>query len=136
MEIRRYLQGIGTEVKNTFVQNRMLLSFDQYLEVVEKDPARHARNAAQYLKDVFDFYGTIDQQTPVGLVRRYRLFDCEFNEGVGRVAGHEEVQGAIYRILANFVRNRQSDKLILLHGPNGSAKSSLIPAISSPKGRT
>ncbi len=129
VETRRYLQGIGTEVKNTFVQNRMLLSFDGYLELVEKEPLRQARNAAQYLKDVFDFYGALDLDTPVGPLRRFRLFDCEFNEGVGRVAGQEEVQAAIYRVLSNFVRNRQIDKLILLHGPNGSAKSSLISAI-------
>jgi serine protein kinase len=129
VEIRRYLQGIGTEVKNTFVQNRMILSFDQYLELMEKDPSRQARNAAQYVKDVFDFYGTRELETPVGTVRRFRLFDCEFNEGLGRVAGQEEVQAAIYRILSNFVRNRQIDKLILLHGPNGSAKSSIIAAI-------
>jgi len=131
VETRRYLQGIGSEVKNTFVQNRMLLSFDQYLELVEKEPQRQARNAAQYIKDVFDFYGTLDLETPVGRVRRFRLFDCDFNEGVGRVAGQEEVQAAIYRVISNFVRNRQIDKLILLHGPNGSAKSSLIAAIEA-----
>ena len=131
MEIRRYLQGIGTEVKNTFVQNRMLLSYDQYLELVEKEPARQARNAAQYLKDVFEYYGQVELRTPIGTLKRFRLFDCDFSDGVGRVAGQEEVQAAIYRILGNFVRNRQVDKLILLHGPNGSAKSSLIAAIES-----
>ncbi len=130
MEIRRYLQGIGTEVKNTFVQNRMLLSFDQYLELVEKDAAHQARNAAQYLKEVFDYYGTVDLQTPAGPRRRYRLFDCDFSDGVGRVAGQEEAQAAIYRILSNFVRNLQTDKLILLHGPNGSAKSTMVSAIA------
>ena len=37
VETRRYLQGIGSEVKNTFVQNRMLLSFDGYLELERDD---------------------------------------------------------------------------------------------------
>ena len=41
------------------------------------------------------------------------------------------MQAAIYRVLGNFVRNRPVDKLILLHGPNGSAKTSLVAASAS-----
>jgi predicted Ser/Thr protein kinase len=47
----------------------------------------------------------------------------------GRVVGHEEVQAALYRILTNFVRAGRVNKLILLHGPNGSAKSSLVSSL-------
>ena len=39
------------------------------------------------------------------------------------MAGQEEVQNALYRLLGNFVRAGAVNKLILLHGPNGSAKS-------------
>jgi serine protein kinase len=131
LDVRRYLQSVGTEVKTAFVQNRMILSFDQYLELFDGDPARHARNAAQYLKDVFDHYGVAELQTPVGKVRRFKLFDCEFAEGVGRIAGQEDVQAGIYRVLQNFVRNGAVDKLVLLHGPNGSAKSSIIAAMQA-----
>ena len=59
-------RACGTEVKNAFVQNRMILRFDSTSICSSKDPARHARNAAQYLKDAFDFFGTEDLQTPVG----------------------------------------------------------------------
>jgi serine protein kinase len=130
-DVRRYLQGLGTEVKGAFVQDRMILAYDQYLDLFAQDPARHSRNAAQYLKDVFDHYGSEELATPVGKQRRFRLFDCSFAEGEGRVAGQEEVQASIYRVLSNFVRAGRVDKLILLHGPNGSAKSSLIDAIQS-----
>src|SRR5690606_38653748 len=47
----------------------------------------------------------------------------------GRVAGQEEVQNDIYRVLGNFVRAGHVNKLILLHGPNGSAKSSIIDSL-------
>src|SRR5260370_21584773 len=50
-------------------------------------------------------------------------------EGGAPVIGQEEVQNAIYRILSAFVRAGRVHKLILLHGPNGSAKSSLVAAI-------
>ncbi len=129
MDVGRYLQSVGTEVKTAFVQNRMILSFDQYLELFDHDPTRHSRNAAQYLKDVFDHYGVTELQTAVGKARRFNLFDCEFAGGVGRIAGQEDVQAGIYRVLQNFVRNGAVDKLLLLHGPNGSAKSSIVAAM-------
>jgi predicted Ser/Thr protein kinase len=45
------------------------------------------------------------------------------------VAGQEEVQAALYRALGTFVRSGRVNKLILLHGPNGSAKSSIVSAL-------
>ena len=129
MEARRFLSSLGSDVKDNFVQSRTILSFEQYLDLVAQEPMRHARNAAQYLRDVFDHYGFDDLETPVGRLRRFRLFDCPFSDGEGRVAGQEEVQASIYRILGNFVRTGRIDKLVLLHGPNGSAKSSLVAAI-------
>ncbi|MHB8417450.1 MAG: PrkA family serine protein kinase [Myxococcales bacterium] len=129
MDVRRYLQTLGTDVKEAFASNRMLLSFDQYLDLFGQQPERQARNAAQYLKDVFDHYGSEELVTPVGRLRRWRLFDAPWANGEGRVAGQEEVQASLYRVLENFVRTGRVDKLVLLHGPNGSAKSSLIAAV-------
>src|SRR5215475_3392911 len=36
------------------------------------------------------------------------------------------VQNAVYRVLRSFVQDGRPNKLILLHGPNGSAKSTFI----------
>lgn len=131
MQARSYLQAVGDEVKGAFVQNRMILSFEEYMEeVLLKQPRLQARNAAQYVKDVFDHFGAEQRETPVGPVRRFKLFDLVGPDGrEGRVAGQEDVQNAIYRIVGNFVRAGRINKLIMLHGPNGSAKSSIIAAI-------
>ncbi len=123
-----HLKAVGGEVKTSFEANRTLLTFDEYLQTFLAHPRLHARNAAQYLKDVFDYFGAEPRDTPSGVQKRFRLFDLDL-DGEGRVAGQEEVQGAIYRILGNFVRLGRVNKLILLHGPNGSAKSSLVAAI-------
>ena len=45
------------------------------------------------------------------------------------MAGQEEVQNALYRLLGNFVRAGAVNKLFLLHGPNGSAKSAIVDAL-------
>ena len=131
MEARKLLSSLGTGVKNTFAESRSILSFEQYLEAFLEAPRRHARGAAQYLRDVMDHFGAEDRETPVGRIKRWVLFDLGFDPDsrARRVAGQEEVQAAIYRALGSFVRSGRVNKLILLHGPNGSAKSSIVGAL-------
>src|SRR3989440_5880335 len=134
----RYLQSVGEQVRHAFVGNKTILSFQEYMEVFFEKPRVHARDAARYIRDCFDFYGTTTAQNPGGPMRRFKRFDRPFDqgpsslqegEGGAPVSGHEEVQNAIYRILSGFVRAGRINKLILLHGPNGSAKSSIVAAI-------
>jgi serine protein kinase len=132
MDAQRWLSTVGTGVKGAFVENRSILSFEEYLQAFLEHPRRQARSSAQYLRDVLDHFGAEDRETPVGLVRRWKLFDLPF-DGEGRsqrVAGQEEVQAALYRALGTFVRTGRVNKLVLLHGPNGSAKSSIVAALA------
>jgi predicted Ser/Thr protein kinase len=128
MDAKRFLQAVGTEVSQDFEKNRTILSFEEYLTLFLNEPSRQARNAAQYLRDVMDHFGSEQVAHPSGKIRRFKLFDLTDGDR-GRVAGQEEVQNAIYRVLGNFVRAGSVNKLILLHGPNGSAKSSLVDAL-------
>ena len=57
---------------------------------------------------------------------RWRLFDCPFDGGKDALMGQEEVQAAVYRLVSNFAREGRTNRLILLHGPNGSAKSTFV----------
>ena len=45
------------------------------------------------------------------------------------LVGHEELQAEIYRSLSNFVQEGRANRLILMHGPNGSAKSTVAACI-------
>lgn len=130
LEARRYLESVGAEVKGLFVQNRMISSYEEWAEEFLRDPLRQARSSAQYLRDAIDWFGTRTVSTPRGLMRRFRIFDVERDGGVGAVHGQEEAQNDVYRILGNFVRAGRVNKLILLHGPNGSAKSTLVAALA------
>ena len=131
MDARRWLSNVGSGVKGAFDENRSILSFEEWLQAFGEAPRRHARSSAQYLRDVLDHFGSEERDTPVGRVRRWKLFDLAFEPEAGalRVAGQEEVQAALYRALGTFVRSGRVSKLILLHGPNGSAKSSLVAAL-------
>ncbi|XXF75031.1 serine protein kinase PrkA [Myxococcaceae bacterium GXIMD 01537] len=129
MEAKGYLQDVGAQVSADFTKNRSILSFEEYVNLFFHEPRVQARNAAQYLHDVMDHYGSELVAHPTGPIRRFKVFDVPSSDRDGRVAGQEEVQNAIYRLLGNFVRAGRINKLILLHGPNGSAKSTLVNAL-------
>ena len=129
MDARRFLQDVGSTVSSDFAKNRTLLSFEEYLQLFSAAPRLQARNAAQYLKDAIDSFGSEQVSHPSGQVRRFKVFDAVKDGHQVRVAGQEEVQNALYRLLGNFVRGGRINKLILMHGPNGSAKSSLAESL-------
>ncbi|MDY0001658.1 MAG: serine protein kinase PrkA [Polyangia bacterium] len=124
------LVQVGEDFKGDFQAKRRLLSFEEYFALVAQQPRVHLRDAASYVLDTFDHYGTTEVRRARGKRRRFKLFDAEFAGGRDRLAGHEEVQNAIYSVLASFVRLGRPNKLILLHGPNGSAKSTCVAAIA------
>ena len=123
------LDKVVNDVRQSFLDDRAILSFRQYFDLVAENSTRHLRCAAQYVVDMMDFFGREVRQLPWGDVTRYKVFDAPFAGGEGRVVGQEAVQQQLYRIFANFAREGRVNKLVLLHGPNGSAKSSLCRAL-------
>ncbi|MFH2007631.1 MAG: serine protein kinase PrkA [bacterium] len=124
------LVRVGEDLHEEFQQKRRVLTFEEYFRLVAEQPRCHLRDSSMYLRDTFDHFGTYEVRRARGTLRRFRLFDCEFAAGRDRLAGHETVQNAIYRVLNGFVNQGRPNKLILLHGPNGSAKSTCVAAIA------
>jgi serine protein kinase len=122
-------KDLSERIQSHYHREDMALSFSEFLQLFFGSPAGHCRGAAHYIRDTFDFFGSRVIASPTGAVTRFNLFDADFTGGVGRVAGQEEAQEAIYRLLNNFVREGRVNRLILLHGPNGSAKTSIIHGI-------
>ncbi|MCK6570962.1 serine protein kinase PrkA [Myxococcota bacterium] len=124
-----FLDATIARTRARFVAEKSLLSFAEYLDVVRAAPAQQARDAATYLRDCFLHYGTEKLDRPYGRVTRFKLFDCPFDGGRDPLIGHETVQEQVFGLVQDFVREGRVNKLILLHGPNGSAKSSFIACI-------
>jgi serine protein kinase len=126
---RDELASLGDTIRESFAQNRRVLSFGEYLDLILQAPERQLRSAAQYMVDCFDHYGTEDVSYPWGSIRRFKLFDVPWDDGRDRLIGQEQVQNQVYRALENFVRDGAVNKLVLLHGPNGSAKSTFVRCV-------
>src|SRR5688500_18856601 len=127
------LARIAEQVERSFKEERRLLSFREYLALFATDPVRHSRDAERYVRDMFDHSGRVTVERPWGSLTRFRLFDLPFLDDVDRqreaLVGQEAVQLELYRALNNFVREGRANRVLLLHGPKGSAKSTVAACL-------
>ena len=128
-EPKQWLSQTATEMREAFARKRLLMSFGEYFTLFGADPARHVRSSAGYLRDVFDHFGTELTATPRGQATRWKLFDVPWDDGRDALMGQEDVQAAVYKMIANFASEGRTNRLILLHGPNGSAKSTFVACL-------
>src|SRR5436853_4913539 len=101
---QRQLAAIAAAVRERFEAEKRVLTFDEYLALLAAEPARHTRDAARWLRDCFDWFGTYEVDRPWGKQARYRLFDLEFetkeaddSRRLDRLVAHEPIQLAVYR---------------------------------------
>ncbi|RYZ95524.1 MAG: serine protein kinase PrkA, partial [Proteobacteria bacterium] len=108
-------------VREEYENQNRLMSFDEYLSLVRAEPASQVRSSAQYMVDMMDSFGREG--------KRFKVFDQDFVDSRFKLVGQEAVQDHIYQILRSFIREGINNKLILLHGPNGSAKTSIVSCL-------
>src|SRR5580658_1068714 len=128
------VRAIADRVEERFRAGRRVLSFAEFLEIFDADPIRYTRDASRYVRDVFDHFGKKTVHHPWGDFTRFNLFELPWEQVArglprGALIGQEHVQEEIYRALSNFVREGRPNRLILLHGPNGSAKSTIAACV-------
>lgn len=125
------LQRIGTSVRERFTQERRVLSFDEYLALFEAQPYQFTRDAARYLADCVEHYGKTTFERAGRTITRYALFDLPWDPRRyhERLVGQEDIQDQFQRALSNFVREGRINRLVMLHGPNGSAKSTFVSCL-------
>ncbi len=129
---RTVLTDVSHKVKAEFASQKNILSFEEYLDLLMRNPRRLCRHSAQYLKDMIDFFGVEDRVFGHGEhVRSFKVFERRSRRTKAPIVGQAAAHECIYGVLEQFVRQGRSDKLILLHGPNGSSKSSTADALAA-----
>jgi serine protein kinase len=94
------------------------LSFQDYMEVFKKAPNHGCRSSFHYLLDMINHYGRDEQGF-------YKIFQKEHVDSPA-VHGQRKVQEQLVQNLKNFQDEGFNNKFILLVGPNGSSKSSIV----------
>ncbi|MCK6481197.1 MAG: serine protein kinase PrkA [Planctomycetaceae bacterium] len=129
MDAREFLSDAGNRARESFERDRRLLTFDQYVDLALADPYALGRSAVQFAVDAIDHFGTREVPGIGGPVRRHALWDAAWSGGRGAVSGQEAVQERLVRVLRSAAEEGRLDRLVVLHGPNGSAKSSLVETL-------
>ncbi len=123
---QQLLAEVASEVRQDFAGNSRIMSYGDFLKSFADHPERHARSSVQYVRDCFLYFRRDTKPLVWGDVAHFGLFDAPFDDGRARLVGQNLAQEKVFRLLDNFVREGRVNKLILLHGPNGSAKSTLV----------
>lgn len=126
-EVNDLLHQLNQESRTLFQERQVILSFSGFLNRLRERPSHMIRNSAQYLYDTFNHFGSssVSQDGHT----RWRIFDIGTHKNVP-IVGSESVQDEIYKIITGFVRQGYSNKLLMMHGPNGSAKTSIVESIA------
>jgi len=98
-------------------------SFEDYLELVQERPEL-ARNAWQRISDMIESHGCIPGKQ--GRAPRWKLFDDPHGQGEDAVFGLDSALDQLVRtIRAGALGLGPERRVLLLHGPVGSAKSTI-----------
>lgn len=99
-------------------------SFREYLALVDRSPIV-ARNSWQRLLDMIEYHG-YEQPQKRGAPPRWKIFDDPFDRGRDAVYGLDEPLNQLVQVFRAGAQALGPEKrVILLHGPVGSAKSTI-----------
>ena len=101
-------------------------SFADYIEIIKKNP-RVTRNAFQRLYDMILSYGTEEYEEYNEKVIRYKFFEDPIDNGKDGVFGLSRPLQNFVNLIKSAARGYGTEKRVfLLHGPVGSAKSTIV----------
>ncbi|MCY4643258.1 MAG: hypothetical protein OXB88_01435 [Bacteriovoracales bacterium] len=98
-----------------------IFSFEEYMHQTANNPRTYIRSSAIYFRDLFHYFGGNEKNG-------FQLFKREYPDSIP-ICGQVKCQQKIYENLSNFYEEGFNNKFILLIGPNGSSKTSLIRKI-------
>ena len=100
-------------------------TFNDYLNIVKENP-KVTRNAFQRMYDMITEKGTSEYTEFKKQITRYKFFDDEDNDGKDAVFGLDVPLMKLVNVLRSAALGYGTEKrVILLHGPVGSAKSTI-----------
>src|SRR5262247_2970342 len=101
-------------------------SFEDYLKLIQENP-RATRNAFQRIYDMILSHGVEEHVEHKKKITRYRFFRDDRHNGRDAVYGIDQSLNHLVDIFKSASKNYGAEhRVILLHGPVGSAKSTIV----------
>ncbi len=123
-----HIIGLVKRLQNVHVYQQLTWegSFADYLSIVRSNP-KVTRNAFQRLYDMILSFGTEEYQQYNEKIVRYKFFDDPIEDGRDAVYGLERPLHKFVNLIKSAARGYGTEKRVfLLHGPVGSAKSTIV----------
>ncbi len=116
--IQRIIMDWIDSLNNLEVNGNEIMSFFEYYELFKKSPEKELRPTSAYLQDMVNYFGRDDH-------KHLNVFSHD-DQDAPAVFGQYKIEEKIIEQLRNFAEEGFNNKFILLIGPNGSSKSSLV----------
>lgn len=105
-------------------------TFEEFVtQKLSVDPRRYSRTAFQYVYDMILHYGTSEFEDNGELLTRYNLFSDPFDQGANALYGLDRTIMRLVRYIKSAAMQEGKERIFILHGPVGTAKTSLIDLI-------
>lgn len=114
-------EDVSKNEKVIELKKKIILSLGEWRELVKHYP-KLIRNSPEYILDALEHFGYEKFSKFEKPMMKFEAFSLS-HKSDERLIGHEHIQSKLYQILKTLCRN--NSKMILLVGPNGSAKSTL-----------
>jgi serine protein kinase len=112
--------------KERFKEEHWEGKFEEYLEIVKKNP-RVARTAFQRVYDMILSHGVEEYIDNKKKITHYKFFDDPFSNGADAIYGLDIHAMKLVNIFKSAAMRYGTEKrVLLLHGPVGSAKSTIV----------
>ncbi|HEY4521586.1 MAG TPA: serine protein kinase [Candidatus Paceibacterota bacterium] len=124
--MRDFISSVSNHCKETHQKVNWSGSFEDYLKIVQKSP-RVARNAFQRVYDMILSQGVVEDTNRKKKVTRFKFFQDEKHGGKDAVFGIDISLMHLVDIFKSAAKSYGTEhRVILLHGPVGSAKSTIV----------
>ncbi len=125
-QISKLLDRLSEASEHHFETENVCIGFEQYLELIRRNPAL-VQNAFSRMYAMLQSFGTRTIRLGESELLRYNLFDDPFDRGLNAVYGIDLNLEELIAFFQSAADNSSlSHRILILHGPKGSAKSTIV----------
>ncbi|RKX58601.1 MAG: hypothetical protein DRP29_06280 [Thermodesulfobacteriota bacterium] len=105
-------------------------TFDQFLAKLAENPERYLRTSYKYIYDAIVHFGKEEIKDCGETLPHYHVFDDPFGNGRKKIFGQHRLLESLVDEIRSSAEEEGPERIILLHGPPGTAKTSIMYLIS------
>ncbi len=120
------VQKVAIAVRDAFSRASEVLTFDEFLDLVVRDPYRQTRTSYQLIRDAILWFGSDPVKECGRVYPRFRLFRDPFYGGQKQVVGQVAPVAQLFKHIDACAKQEEDESIFILIGPPGTGKSRIF----------